>query len=265
LKSNKIITFAVALFVVFVLCASNAWAHDFINSTQGYDAGVWFTSFYGNVNYTNSLSLRGDLNLKNAVAFAADGEWRFNDKWGLGISYFHVTEEGDQTINRNTVFNNHPINRGDRLHAKLTLSTVSFLLRYNITRTEDTTFNVAAGARFFDFDLDIRKDPSLVPGFSFNLKPSATLLPAIGLSGKQRMTERLYIYGDFSGIFDVGGGDIKNANMYDFKAGLRWNFSEPGWYATAEYRCFGTRVSRSNGNSANIYFNGPAVTIRYEF
>ena len=265
MTSRKVVAITVALFLAFACCVSNAWAHDFINSTQGYGVGVWFTSIYGNVDYDNSLSLRGDLNLKNAVGINADAEWQFNDKWGLSLNYFQLQEEGSQTMGRNTTFNGRAIVRGDRLHAKLTLSTVSFMVRYNITRTEEGTLDVGAGGKFMDMDLHIRKDASTVPGFNFNLNPSATLYPVIGLSGKQRIAERVYLFGDFSGIFDVGSGEIKNANMYDFRAGARWQFQEPGWYATFEYRAFGTRVSRTNNNASNIYWNGPAFTIRHEF
>jgi len=265
LTSRKIIAFAVALFLVLTLCVSNAWSQDFINSTQGYQAGLWFTSLYGNVDYGNSLSIRGDLNLKNTAGITANAEWKFNDKWGLAVDYFYLEESGDKTMGRSTTFNNRVIFRGDRLHSKLTLSTVSFLVSYNLGRTEDSTFNVTAGGRFMNMNLRIRKDPSLAPGFNFTLNPSATLYPAIGLSGKQRIAERVYMYGDFNGMFDVGGGNIKNANMYDFRGGLRWNFQEPGWYAAIEYRAFGTRVSRKNGNASNIYWNGPAIMVRHEF
>lgn len=265
LTSRKVVAFTIALFLAFACCVSNAWSNDFINSTQGYGVGVWFTSIYGNVDYGNSLSLRGDLNLKQATGITADAEWQLNDKWGLSLNYFQLQDEGDQTMGRNTTFNGRPIARGDRLHSKLTLSTVSFMFRYNITRTEDGTFDVGAGGKFMDTDLSIRKEASIVPGFNFTLHPSATLYPVIGLSGKQRIAERVYLFGDFSGMFDVGSGDIKNANMYDFRAGARWQFQEPGWYATFEYRAFGTRVSRTNNNASNIYWNGPAFTVRHEF
>lgn len=263
--TRKITVFVVALLLACMFSVSSAWSHDFINSTQGYDAGVWFTSLYGNVKYGQELSLRGDLDLKQATGFVADGEWKFNDKWAISVNYAYMETTGDKAIGRNLNFNNRPIVRGDRLYSKLNLSTVNFLVHYNIYRTEDSTLNVAAGARYMDISLNIRKDASIVPGFDFKLSPTASFIPSIGLSGKQRITERIYAYGDFTGIFDVGSGDIKNANQYDFKGGLRWNFQELGWYATCEYRAFGTRISRTNDNSANFYWNGPAFTVRYEF
>lgn len=265
LTSRRITTIVAFLFLACMLCVSNVWASDFINATQGYGAGVWFTSLYGDVTYGDSLSLRGDLSLKQATGFTAEGEWKFNDKWGFSVDYAYLQDSGSKNIGRNLTFNGRPIVRGDRLHSKLTLSTVSFMVNYNITRTEDSTLNACLGGRYMDIDLHIRKDPSVVPGFNFNLNPSASLLPQIGLSGKQRIAERVYIYGDFMGIFDVGTGDIKNANQYDFRAGARWNFQDPGWYATFEYRAFGTRMERKNGDKSNLYWNGPQFTVRYEF
>ncbi|MCE1248012.1 MAG: porin family protein [Firmicutes bacterium] len=265
MTGKRVIGFVVVLFLALTFCVNSAWSYDFINSTQGYDAGVWFNSLYGNVNYGNSLSLRGDLNLKQATGFTADADWKFNDKWSLGANYSYMSTTGDQTINRNTTFNGRPIVRGDRLHSKLTLSTLSFMFNYNIVRNEDSTLNAGVGARYMNLDLNIVKDPSVVAGFNFALRPTASFIPIIGLSGKQRITERIYLFGDFSGMFDVGGNDIKNASLYDFKGGARWNFQEPGWYATFEYRAFGTRLSKNNGDSSNIYWNGPAFTVRYEF
>lgn len=263
--SRKIAAFAVALFLTCVLCVSNGYCYDFINSTQGYDAGVWFTSLYGNVNYTNALSFRQDMGLKQATGFVADADWRFNDKWGFQVNYFGLSTTGDSIMDRNTTFNNRPINRGDRIHSKITLSTVAFMVNYNVAKTEDSLLNVMAGGRFINLDLNIVKDPSVVPGFNFTLCPAATFVPAIGLSGKQRISGRIYLFGDFQGIFSVGGGDIKNGNMYDLRGGARWQFQEPGWYATFEWRSFGTKVNRTDNTSCNINWNGPAVTVRYEF
>jgi len=263
--SKKIVALTVALFVLVALSSSAAWSADFVNASQGYDAGIWFTSMYGNVKYTGTLSLRGDLSLKQNAGFIADAEWRLNDKWGAQFNYFRIQATGDNTISKDLVFNGRNIFNGDQLHSRLSITHAAFMAKYNIYRNSESQFDIMAGVKYIDFNLNIRNNGAGGGNrFTFDLHPSGAV-PVLGLSGKQRIAEGVYLFGDFSGIFDLGGGNIKNGNLIDFKGGLRWNFTEPGWYATAEYRVFGSKIERTNGNSANIYWNGPAVTIRYEF
>jgi len=262
--------FAVALMVLFAVCASNAWSSDdFINSTQGYGAGIWWTNVYGNVNYTNPLSLRGDLGLAQAAGITANAEFQFNDKWGGAIDYTGVHMTGSNIIARNTVFNGNKVLAGDQFNSVLNASTLKFIARYNLVRTEDSTLALQAGANLIAVDIGIKKggiiDPVNAPGFNFNLKPAASFLPIIGLSGKQRISDRIHAFGDFSGMFKVGTGSVKSANYVDFRAGLRYNFVHPGWYADLEYKVLGTNVVKTDGNSVNLFMGGPAVCLRYEF
>jgi len=261
----------VALLAIFTLSASNAWsADDFINSTQSYGAGVWWTTLYGNVNYTNALSLRGDLGLKQSASFIADAEWQFSDKWGATVNYFVQKTTGSNNIGRNTVFNGANVLAGDQFNSVLNTSIVNLMARYSVVKTEDSRLDLQAGAKWISMDLSISKLanpvlPAVAPAFNFSLKPAASFLPAIGLSGKQRISERVYMFGDFSGIFNVGTGSITKGNLIDLRAGVRYNFQHPGWYVTGEYRYFKTQVTRTNGNSVNLNMGGPAITVRYEF
>ena len=269
--TKKLAAFSITLLLAFALCASAAWSSDdFINSTQGYGVGVWWNTVYGDVTYGTKLNLRGDLGLKNGKpALNLDAEWKLNDKWGIGLNYFHSRHDGDSTAVRNQVFNGAQILAGDKMSSRLTLDTISVLAKYNLYRSEDSTLNVLGGAKFISADLSITKqatvNPVLAPRFNFTLKPSTSFYPALGLSGKQRIADRVHIYGDFTGMFDVGGGNVKNGYFMDFRGGLRYNFQHPGWYLTFDYRTFGSRVERNNGNKSRIWWNGPAVTLRYEF
>lgn len=268
---TKLAAFSLTLLLAFVLCAASAFSSDdFINTNQAYGAGVWWNTVYGEVRYGSTLNLRGDLGLATSKpAINLDAEWRFNDKWGATLNYFYVKHTGATTAMRNQVFNGAQILTGDRMSSALTMSTASLMARYNLYRSEDNTFDVSAGAKVISTDLNITKqaniNPVLAPRFNFSLKPAVSFMPAIGLSGKQRIADRIHIYGDFSGMFDVGSTGVKNGYVLDMKGGFRYNFQHPGWYLTLDYRSFGVDIKRRNGNDARIWWNGPAVTLRYEF
>lgn len=271
LTSRKLAAFLITLLLAFFLCATSAWcSDDFINSDSGYGVGIWWTTVYGDVKYGSTLNLRGDLGLKQGQpAINLDAEWNFNDKWGAVVNYFYVKQTGASTAGRSQIFNGAQILTGDRMNSSLTVSTASFMAKYNLYRSEDSLLDVQAGGKLLSTTLNITKagniNPVLAPAFNFSLKPTVSFMPAIGLSGKQRIAERIHVYGDFTGMFDVGQSDVKQGWLTDFKAGLRYNFQHPGWYLTLDYRYFGTWVERNNGNHAKINWNGPAVSIRYEF
>ncbi len=268
---RKLTALSVAFLLAFVLCASAAWSSDdFINSTQGYGVGVWWNTVYGEVVYGTKLDLRDDLNLKNGKpALNLDAEWNFNDKWGMTLNYFHARHDGSSTAARSQVFNGAQILAGDRMETKLRLDTVSVMAKYNLYRTQDSVLDLQGGAKLISSDLSIHKqatiNPVLAPRFNFSLKPTTSFYPALGLSGKQRIADRIHIYGDFTGMFDVGGGNVKNGYFLDFKGGFRYNFQHPGWYLSFDYRTFGSRVERNNGNKSRLWWNGPAINLRYEF
>jgi hypothetical protein len=272
LTGRKLTAFSLTLVLAFLLCASAGWSSsDFINSTQSYGVGAWWNTVYGSVTYGSTMNLRGDLGMKEGKpAVVVDAEWQFNDKWGAKFDYFYVKHTGSSTSARTTLFNGAQIIAGDRMASTLSISTASLMAKYSLYRSEDSKLDVLGGVKLMSIDLTIAKEgnvnPVVAPAFNFSLRPTQNFMPAIGISGKQRISDRIHMFGDFSGMFDVGNnGGVSNGYVADLKAGLRYQFQHPGWYLTLDYRMFGANVQRTNGNASKIWWNGPAVTIRYEF
>lgn len=263
---RKITTLTIVLLLTLALTTAAGWCDDnFMRHTQGYGAGAWYTSIFGEIKGPDgtgtiqTASLRGDLGIKNALGYNVDAEWQFSEKWGANVNYSYVKAESNNFVaprnfNISTPNGVQAVAINDRLNTTIKNTTTTFMLRYNLWRNEDGMLDVAVAPKFISMESVVIRNNQTIWNES-----RSRVIPCVGLSGKQRMSDRLYFDG-----YAVGIGYNKN-HLIDIRADLRWNFQQPGWYATLGYRLYDMRVDLDNNREAKANWNGPVVTIRHEF
>lgn len=270
---KKLAAIAIIMLMALAICANGAWADeakmapansgDFMSATQGYDANIWYTSIYGDLTdvFGNVTKLRGDLGLKHGWAYGANMNWEFSDKWGADLNFFTESKTAvDQIAPRNYFVNTTFIPAGALTTTKLTLTNVDLLIRYNLARSSEGRFDIGVAPKLTTMDVSITQRPNTAAASTaVYAKNTSVVIPVVGLSGKQRIAERLYLDGKLEGMF------WKSQHLVDFKADMRYNFQYPGWYGTLGYRIYDAKVDMKNGMTGKATWNGPFASIRYEF
>ncbi len=259
---RSLLTLTFAVMVIFALSMGSAYAaDDVMKATQGYGAGAWYTSIYGEVrdNAGNTVSARSDLGHDNALGFNGDLDFELSDKWGLGLNFFYVksTSTGYR-VNRTINYAGTVVPVNDTVTSTIKTTTTTLAIKYNLARNEDGQLDIQLSPKMITFEANAR---AATAGNLFTPVDETVFIPTIGLSGKQRLSERLYLYGNVEGM------GYKSNSLIDARADLRWNFQHPGWFATLGYRYYQVRLNDINNtiNRASLHWNGPVATLRYEF
>ncbi len=255
--AKKVALFAIALLVV--MGAGWAWAaDDFMANTQGYGFGAWYTSIYGQVTSGGTtISARSDLGLTSGYGIVADANWQLGDKWGIDLNYTYLKSKRDKFSSPKTYnFEGKVVTVNDQVDTSLSLSVIKGLIRYSIVRNEDGQLDLGVAPLYVNADVNIYDRTRNLSLVNEN-KGAFFALPS--LSGKQRLSERLYFSGYAQGL------SVSQQRMIDVRADLCWNFQHPGWFATIGYRYTDIKVNLSGNRKATVHWNGPMITLRAEF
>jgi hypothetical protein len=256
---KKFTAFAVALLLVAAFCTTSVSAQDFMHNTQGYGAGVWYVSTFGNFadGVNQPVSLRQQLGIRRGWGLNGDAEWQFTDKWGANFNYSRVEMTStNHVVPTEFTYGAATVAAGQRVDSTINFSTASLMLRYNLYRTPDGTIDFAVAPTLVNYDGTVRRAGTTTAVID---ETQNVFIPTVGFSGKQRIAESLHLTGSI-----VGMGHRDN-RLIDFRTDLLYNFQSPGWYATLGYRYYDVRVTPSANRQATQNWNGPLATIRYEF
>jgi hypothetical protein len=257
---KKITAFAVALLLITAFCTTSALcADDFMQSTQGYGAGAWYVSTFGNFAdaVDNQVSMRAQLGLKRGWGFHGDADWQFSDTWGGNINYSRVEITSDNFRGHGGfMYRTNVVAAGTPLNSRVNFSTLTFMARYNIYRTADGTIDFAVAPTWVDYQATVR---NMTTNNLVINETSRKVIPCIGFSGKQRMADNLYLLGELKGM------GYKDNRLIDFRTDLRYNVQAPGLFLTLGYRYYDLRLTPGTNRQVTQNWNGPMATIRYEF
>lgn len=259
MTGKKFTAIAIALVFILAIGATGAWAaEDFMRNTQGYGVGAWYASMYGQVTSgTQSFSLRQDLGITDSFASNVDINWQFDDRWGLDVN--HVWAKGSTsrfTTPSGFVFEGNNVAAGDILNSSVKLNMLSLLIRYSLVRNEDGQFDIGISPRLLKAEASVY---DVTTGTSILNEDKTVFFALPALSGKQRISERIYFDGNAQAL------SLEGNRMVDLRADLRWNFQHPGWFATLGYRYVDARVELTGNRVGTIHWNGPVLTVRKEF
>jgi hypothetical protein len=131
---------------------------------------------------------------------------------------------------------------------------------YTVARTEDYVFDVLAGLRYFEMDVDAQLQFTGAlppPGPSLNLSQSVDLWDAVvGVKGSYDLDRNCYI----PYHLDVGAGD--SDLTWQAVAGLGYRFEWGNVLAAYRHLVYDQGGS---GLIQDIEFSGPAIGLSFEF
>jgi len=259
LSARKLFVFSLVMICALILSAGAGFCstEDITTSSQGYGAGFWYASVFGQATDANgnTMSLRSDLGLKNAAGLNADLNWQLGEKFGADLNFAWMKGEKKNYRNPNAfVFNNNFVPANSLVNSTMKLTSTTVCVRYSLVKTQDGQLDFGVAPKFINFESTVT-----TPGRTIFSQNKSILVPCLALQGKARMSERIYIDGVFHGM------KYKDNQLLDFRADLVWNFQHPGWCATIGYRVYDLKAKLDNNQRGKVNWNGPLVTLRYEF
>lgn len=149
-----------------------------------------------------------------------DGLFRFNDKHGLGFSWYALRFNGNRTLSADIDWGGATYPLGTTVDSELKFNIYKINYQYSLVNTSEVELGALAGLHVMDFSVGI--DAS---GIGQARSDSVTApLPVLGLYARYNFTPRLSSYFNYQ-FFFINYEDTIKGGLQDFLLGLEYRVS----------------------------------------
>lgn len=248
--------YALMLVVLLALVtATGAWAGDMTAGQWDIHAGIWAPTISGNVSTTgSSLSLNGDLGLKNSSNIVGGVKYRYNSDTTFGLEYYGLNTNGSNTLANNVTFAGKTYLANNAITSNMTFNVLELTYERALYHSEGGgTFNYLLGLKNVNGSIGVNA-PTYNSSVSGNI-----IMPEIGLSGRANLSDQVGLHARITWLGGASGS--VNGNFTDIGAGVDYSFN-PSWALNLDYRII--NINGTTGNeSGNLQLGGIYATVNF--
>ncbi len=183
-----------------------------------------------------------------ATVFRLDGLYRFNERNGLGFSWYDVRFRGSRVLSEQIVWNGVTYDIGTQVDSTIKLTVYKLNYQYSVYHNEEVELGALIGLHITHVLAGINAS-----GFNLSQGDSVTApLPVWGLFADYKFTPRFSAYYNYQ-VFFINYQDKVKGGMQDFLFGLEYRLTRHIALGAA-YNRFSLNV-KASGNDATLYFD----------
>jgi hypothetical protein len=221
------------------------------------------------------IDLQDDLNVDNSSAsILAAYQWRFAEKWTLGLTYQRLSLDGDGLAARDFNFDGEEYRAGAQVNTEFTMDTYRLDVSYALIRNDQWELMVGLGVHTFVIETALEAQVSLEDGggdsplvdeFTKETADVLAPLPNLRAGVAYLITPRWSVTGSV-GWLGLNIGDFSGSYTYADVA-TAYRFTERfGIGASYQIAELDAKIDDSDGfDEVNIKLPGPSIYLVYGF
>ncbi|WP_008193238.1 hypothetical protein [Roseibium alexandrii] len=215
---------------------------EFIIAPYLVGANITGTSQVGRLPATNIDVGTSDILSNLRFGFMGRAEAVYQQRFGamVDVAYMNLANSTDALL------------PGGRIRVGGDQLIVEGMLLYRAYSTQQSYFDLIAGARYWDINLDFNRTGTVAGNFYIS-RGADWIDPVIGVRGFHKLNEKWSV----SGRGDIGGFGAASDFTWNVQAGVGYHFNEV-WSTHLQYKALG--VDYSNGKSGIDSFAYDTVT-----
>ena len=158
-------------------------------------------------------TLGGDT---TTTVFRMDGLYRFNDKHGIGISWYALRFSGSTVLGQDIEWGGHPITAGVQVDSKLNFDVYKINYQYSVYHNDKVELGASVGLHIMRISAGITAN-----GKSQGDEAVTAPLPEIGLFADYKFTPRFSAFYNYQWFF-INYQDKVKGGLQDFLFGLEY-------------------------------------------
>jgi hypothetical protein len=158
-------------------------------------------------------TLGGDT---TTTVFRMDGLYRFNDKHGIGISWYALRFTGSTVLGQDIEWGGHPITAGVQVDSKLNFDVYKINYQYSVYHNDKIELGASVGLHIMRISAGITAN-----GKSQGDEAVTAPLPEIGLFADYKFTPRFSAFYNYQWFF-INYQDKVKGGLQDFLFGLEY-------------------------------------------
>ena len=158
-------------------------------------------------------TLGGDT---TTTVFRMDGLYRFNDKHGIGISWYALRFTGSTVLGQDIDWGGHPITAGVQVDSKLNFDVYKINYQYSVYHNDKVELGASVGLHIMRISAGITAN-----GKSQGDEAVTAPLPEIGLFADYKFTPRFSAFYNYQWFF-INYQDKVKGGLQDFLFGLEY-------------------------------------------
>ena len=158
-------------------------------------------------------TLGGDT---TTTVFRMDGLYRFNDKHGIGISWYALRFTGSTVLGQDIEWGGHPITAGVQVDSKLNFDVYKINYQYSVYHNDKVELGASVGLHIMRISAGITAN-----GKSQGDEAVTAPLPEIGLFADYKFTPRFSAFYNYQWFF-INYQEKVKGGLQDFLFGLEY-------------------------------------------
>jgi hypothetical protein len=158
-------------------------------------------------------TLGGDT---TTTVFRMDGLYRFNDKHGIGISWYALRFSGSTVLGQDIEWGGHPITAGVQVDSKLNFDVYKINYQYSVYHNDKVELGASVGLHIMRISAGITAN-----GKSQGDEAVTAPLPEIGLFADYKFTPRFSAFYNYQWFF-INYQDKVKGGLQDFLFGMEY-------------------------------------------
>ncbi len=204
----------------------------------------------------------------SATTLFAGYNWRFSEKWALGIYYSNMSADGSRSASRDFVWDGQEYQAGARIDSELELDTFLATANYSFARNDKYEWGLGVGLHAFDIETTFDARLGVSGVVEEARRSNSTVLaplPNIRAYGTWALTPKWEINFDL-GWLSLNYDDYEGDYLF-FHARTEYRFTERfGAGISFQAAEIDVEVDRRRGNdSFDIDLYGPSLYLTYGF